>query len=145
MKDIETRTDIDLIMRVFYERALGDDVIGYIFSDVAHLDLERHLPIIGDFWESLLFGTSSYSEHKRNPLAIHKELHLKEPLTSEHFERWLRIFSVSVDEEFSGERAEILKTRANAIALRMRAFLHDGDVPAIRPVGIVVENRSHPE
>ena len=52
MNDIETRTDIDLIMRVFYERALADEVIGFIFSDVAHLDLERHLPIIGDFWES---------------------------------------------------------------------------------------------
>lgn len=145
MNDIETRTDIDLLMRVFYERALADEVIGYIFSDVAQLDLERHLPIIGDFWESLLFGTAAYSEHKRNPLAIHKELHLKEPLTAGHFERWLRIFSVSVDEEFAGERAEVLKTRANAIALRMQTFLKDGEAPPIRPVGIGAANQLHPE
>ena len=47
MNDIETRIDIDLLMRVFYERALADDVIGYIFSGVAKLDLEIGCGIIG--------------------------------------------------------------------------------------------------
>ena len=102
MGDIETRTDIDLIMRVFYERALVDEVIGYIFTDVAKLDLEKHLPIIGDFWESMLFGKRVYQKHGRNPLLVHQALHLRERLTIEHFERWLKIFKFSVDEEFAG-------------------------------------------
>ncbi|MBK8305279.1 MAG: group III truncated hemoglobin [Chloracidobacterium sp.] len=53
--DIENRADIDLLMQNFYQRALADDVIGYIFTDVAHLDLESHLPIIGDFGRQCYF------------------------------------------------------------------------------------------
>ncbi len=123
MKDIETRADIDRLMHVFYERVLVDDVIGYIFTDVAKLDLEHHLPIIGDFWESLLFGTPAYAVHGRNPMLVHKELHAKSELTYEHFERWLKIFNPTVDDFFAGERAEHLKTRAGAIAGRMLEFL----------------------
>jgi len=61
--------NINLFMRPFYERALEDDVIGYIF-EIAGLDLDKHLPVISDFWESVLFGTSDYAKHGRNPLAI---------------------------------------------------------------------------
>lgn len=28
---------------------MDDDVIGFYFHDVAHLDLAHHLPVIGDF------------------------------------------------------------------------------------------------
>lgn len=127
MNDIESRTDIDLLMNVFYRRALADDVIGYIFTDVAKLDLEHHLPIIGDFWETLLFQTGNYPKHGRNPLEVHKNLHLREDLTADHFERWLNIFVASVDEQFTGERAEFLKMRAHSIALRMQDVIRSAD------------------
>ena len=123
MRDIETRADIDKLMDLFYERALVDGTIGYIFTDVARLDLEHHLPIIGDFWESLLFGTDVYAKHGRNPLMVHQELHSKSSLTREHFQRWLEIFTTTVDEVFEGERADHIKMRARAIAGRMRDFL----------------------
>src|SRR5688572_1108382 len=128
MDDIETRGDIDRLMVAFYERVLGDDVIGYIFTDVAKLDIEHHLPIIGDFWESLLFGTPAYSERGRNAMLVHRELHEKSELTARHFDRWLEIFKATIDEMFDGERAGYLKERAAAIALRMLDFL--GVVPA---------------
>jgi len=131
VKDIETRADIDELMQAFYARALTDTVIGYIFTDVAKLDLEHHLPIIGDFWESLLFGTPAYSKHGRNPLLVHRELHEKSALTAEHFRRWLEMFVATIDEMFSGERAEFLKQRAAAIAVRMQEFL-DVETPAVR-------------
>jgi hemoglobin len=121
--DIRNRSDIDRLMHVFYERALVDDKIGYIFTDVAHLDLEHHLPIIGDFWESMLFGTQVYAKHGRNPLLVHRELDEKEPLTREHFERWLEIFERTVDDLFDGELADNLKIRASSIAGRMLDFL----------------------
>src|SRR5678816_4489908 len=109
LKDVESRSDIDRLMQVFYERALGDPVIGYIFTDVAKLDLEHHLPIIGDFWESLLFGTPVYQQHGRNPMLVHKDLHEKSELVLEHFERWLEIFTKTVDDLFDGENAEHLQ------------------------------------
>ncbi len=90
--DLENREDIDLLMREFYSEAMADDVIGYIFTDVAKLDLDHHLPIIGDFWESMLFQTGVYQKHGRNPLQVHAELDEKSPLEFEHFERWLEIF-----------------------------------------------------
>ncbi len=122
-KDIQSRTDIDRLMNQFYARATRDQIIGYIFSDVAKLDLEHHLPVISDFWETLLFGMGNYQRHGRNPLQIHGELSLKTPLHAEHFRRWLDIFRETIDESFSGERAEFAKTRAEAIANRMLNFV----------------------
>lgn len=103
--DIETRADIDDLMNRFYSKALNDEVIGYIFK-IAKLDIEHHLPVIGDFWETLLFGTGDYQRHGRNPLQLHALLNLKTPLRAEHFRRWLEIFTETVDETFAGERAE---------------------------------------
>ena len=70
-QDIENREDIDELMREFYAAAMTDEVIGYIFTDVAKLDLDHHLPIIGDFWETMLFQTGSYAKHGRNPMQVH--------------------------------------------------------------------------
>ena len=122
-KDIENRADIDDLMNRFYAKATTDETIGYIFTDVANLNLEHHLPIIGDFWESLLFGTGSYQKHGRNPLLVHAALNEKTPLLIEHFERWLELFRISVDDKFAGDRAEFIKLRANAIANRMLNFV----------------------
>lgn len=129
-KDIETRADIDELMNCFYARAIADETIGYIFTDVAGLDLEKHLPVIGDFWETLLFGAGNYQQHGRNPLAIHAALNGKTPLLPKHFRRWLEIFHQTVDENFSGERSEFIKMRAEAIANRFQNFL--SGVPAVK-------------
>ncbi len=122
-KDIETRVDIDDLMKRFYAQATSDETIGYIFTEIAHLDLEHHLPVIGDFWESLLFGTGNYQKHGRNPLQIHAALDQKSPLTAKHFRRWLELFRAAVDESFTGTRAEFIKLRAEAIASRFSTFL----------------------
>ncbi len=121
--DIENRADIDLLMQNFYERALTDGVIGYIFTDVAHLDLESHLPIIGDFWETLLFRSGDYASYGRNPLEVHRQLHLKSAFEPKHFSRWLELFVQCVDEEFEGVRADFIKMRAHAIANRFQENL----------------------
>lgn len=129
MNDIETRLDIDALMRSFYQKAINDEMIGYIFTDVAKLDLEKHLPVIGDFWENLLLGANVYQRHGRNPLQIHANLNEKTPLKSEHFRRWLEIFREVLDDSFSGPRAEFAKLRAEAIANRMKNFV--GGVPDV--------------
>ena len=122
-KDITSREDIDLLMVRFYGRAMSDPVIGYLFTQVAQLDLEHHLPVIGDFWESALFGAGKYSRHRRNPLLIHAALDSKSPLESHHFERWLTLFAETIDESFSGARADFAKQRGEAIAQRMQQYI----------------------
>jgi hemoglobin len=136
LKDIEGRVDIDLLMRMFYEQALADDLIGSIFTDVANLDLEAHLPIIGDFWEALLFRSSAYGESGRNPMEVHRLLHLRSKFEGRHFSRWLELFRHAVDENFAGTRADFIKMRAAAIAHRFQENLgiaevnSEGDVQA---------------
>ena len=122
-KDIEARADINILMNSFYAKAMGDEVIGYIFTEVAKLDLEHHLPIIGDFWETLLFGTGGYQKYGQNPMQIHAQLNEETPLRTEHFRRWLELFRATVDELFAGERAEVAKLRAGMIADRMLIFV----------------------
>ena len=89
--DIASREDIDALMVRFYGRAMSDPLIGPLFTDVARLDLEHHLPVIGDFWESTLFGSGVYSRHRRNPLLVHAELDRKARLEPRHFARWLEL------------------------------------------------------
>jgi hemoglobin len=133
-RDIENRQDIDLLMHEFYAVAIVDKSIGYIFTDVAKLNLEHHLPIIGDFWETMLFQTGEYARHGRNPLQVHGELAKKTPLLFEHFERWLEIFTETVDANFEGDRADFIKMRARAIANRMLSY-----VSSISPLSRISE------
>lgn len=121
--DIAGRADIDALMRAFYGRVLTDKVIGRLFTEVAKLDLDHHLPIIGDFWETVLFAPGDYARHGRNPLQVHLELHAREPLRAEHFARWLELFDASVDGLFAGPRATFAKQRARGIAFRFMSAM----------------------
>ncbi|KAF2519608.1 group III truncated hemoglobin [Flavobacterium salilacus subsp. salilacus] len=113
MKDIETRADIELFMREFYGRLLADPAINYMFTDVAKIDLEEHLPHLADFWEQTLFYKGNY---RKNVLQIHQELNDKETITDLHFEIWLSHFTTTADLLFCGNNTEKIKTRALSIA-----------------------------
>jgi hemoglobin len=54
-KDIIDRTDIENLVNRFYDKVKKDDLIGFIFNDVAKLDWEKHLPTMYDFWEGIIF------------------------------------------------------------------------------------------
>ena len=117
MGDIETREDCERLVRAFYGRALTDEVIGWLFTDVAKLDLEAHVPRISAFWETVLLGAQTYSGGAFRP---HAELHGKVTLREGHFDRWLQLWFGTVDELFAGERANVAKLHALRVA---RAFL----------------------
>jgi hemoglobin len=117
MKDIESREDLEIFTRAFYTRLLADDKVNYIFTDVAQIDLEEHLPKITDFWELSMFHTGPY---RNNPMQVHMQLNDKEQLTSEHFDIWLGHFNATVDELFEGPNTEKIKTRAVSIATIMK-------------------------
>lgn len=115
-RDIVDREDCERLVRSFYGRALEDPVIGWIFVDVAQLDLEAHVPVIASFWETMLLGARTYA---RQAFAVHARLHAIAPLQPEHFRRWLLLWDTTVDELFVGERAELAKAHALRVA---RAF-----------------------
>ncbi len=116
-KDIANREDLLLLVTVFYKKLLADDSISYLFTDVAKIDMAHHLPVLVDFWESILFQTDTY---RKNAMQPHLALHQQSPLQKNHFETWLRYFKESVDELFDGEKALITKERATSIATVMQ-------------------------
>jgi hemoglobin len=114
--DIETRDDCERLVRAFYAKAFDDAMIGYLFTDVARLDLEAHVPRITSFWETVLLGNRTYSG---GAFGKHADLHAKSELREGHFERWLQLWFGTVDELFAGDRANLAKIHALRVA---RAF-----------------------
>jgi hemoglobin len=108
--DIKTREDLEHLLSEFYKVVMKDAEIGHHFID---LDLESHLPVIVDFWEKTLFGKAVYFG---NPLLVHQQLNAKSPLKLEHFQRWVEVFSQTIDKFYAGEMAENAKLRAKMIA-----------------------------
>jgi hemoglobin len=118
--DIHDRADCERLVRAFYGRALTDPVIGFIFVDVARLDLEAHVPRITSFWETILLGAQTYGGGAFRPHAV---LNTKVRLRAGHFERWLWLWRTTVDELFAGERAELAKSHAERVARAFHARL----------------------
>jgi hemoglobin len=134
--DIETRADCELLVRTFYERALTDPVIGWLFTDIAHLDLEAHLPRIASFWETILLGAHSYSG---GAFAPHAALNARVPLRGGHFERWLWLWRETVDAQFAGPRAAQAKAHAGRVAAAFQARLaHPDDAGALADAEILL-------
>jgi hemoglobin len=116
-KDITDRDDLLLLIDLFYKKLLADDTISYLFTDVAKINLAHHLPVLIDFWDSLLFQSDTYHKNAMQP---HIALHQQSPLQKHHFETWLRYFNESVDTLFAGEKAFMAKEKARSIATVMQ-------------------------
>jgi hemoglobin len=119
-KDIENRDDIILLVNNFYEKVNTDTVIGPFFTEVVKMNWERHLPLMYDFWENSIFYTGNYTG---NPMEIHKRLNRISPLTDAHFDRWNKLFALSVNELFEGEKASLALQRAHSISTVMKIKL----------------------
>ena len=83
--------------------------------------MESHLPHLFDFWENILLKPNGY---KRNVLKVHVDLNEKAKLSPAHFERWLDLFSTTVDDLFQGIIANSAKNKALSIATVMQTKLH---------------------
>jgi len=106
MKEIEEREDIILLVNNFYEKVKQDDLLNPLFAQV---NWPSHLPIMYNFWSSMLLGEQSY---QGNPFQKHVGL----VITVLHFDRWLELFQRTVDENFTGDKAIEVKDRARSIA-----------------------------
>lgn len=117
-KDITTRKDIELLVKTFYDRVISDSLIGPVFTEIAKVNWEKHLPVMCDFWENALLYSGSY---QGNPMDLHKHLHKIMPLQLEHFQQWNQLFISTVDDLFSGEKALLAKQRTLKISAILQA------------------------
>jgi len=94
----EQEQSIDRMVRLFYERALADAVLGPIFRGAIH-DWEEHIAIVRDFWSGVIHGTARY---KGNAFAPHMKLQF-EP---EAFDHWIATFESAARDALAPEDSE---------------------------------------
>lgn len=107
--DIATSEDIKTLVDAFYQKVNRDDLLSPIFTAIVGGRWDEHLPVMYKFWDSMLLGAGSY---QGAPFPKHAAL----PLEQQHFERWLTLFSETLDENFSGPKSTEAKSRALCIA-----------------------------
>lgn len=109
-RDIETITDIQLLVDTFYTRVRENELIGPIFDGVIQDRWPEHLGKMYKFWQTVLLEEHTYFGA---PFPPHAEL----PVKKEHFDTWLSLWRETVDRHFEGERAEDAKWRADKMAV----------------------------
>jgi len=108
-KDIQTEDDIRTLVDSFYDKVKCDEMLSPIFNEIVKVDWNEHLPLLYSFWSALLFQTKDF---KGQPFPKHAVL----PVQKEHFTRWVSLFVKTVNENFSGAKAEEAKNFARSIA-----------------------------
>lgn len=111
--DITNRADIVLLVDTFYKKVKQDDVIGHFFTKVIELSWEKHMPIMYDFWETLLLSTAGYAGNVMQP---HINLDKMSAIDPEHFDRWLLHWTDTVNDLFAGFKADEAVSRAQTMA-----------------------------
>lgn len=122
--DLDSPAHIRFFIERFYDKVLVDDLLAHIFTDVAGIDIDVHIPMICSYWEKLLLGDSSYRRHTMN---IHRHLHQKFPFTHVEFDRWLSLFIATANEHFAGGKTQRAIQIASSIAKNMDIALNKKD------------------
>lgn len=137
--DITGRAEIETLVNTFYDRVRGDDLLGFIFDDVAKTDWTAHLPKMHAFWETVLFRSGGYTG---NPLAVHARLVPQTAMARPQFDRWLTLFSATVDDLFAGENAGHIKRCAEDMANVIHARINQMADVRFDPVRLTAEQRA---
>lgn len=130
IRDLESRADIEALLRSFYGQALHDELLAEPFAEIRERGLESHLPVMCDFWETVLFRAGRY---RRNALHAHQHVHNRVPLSDKHFLRWLALWSATVDRMYRGPVAEHAKVQATRIAGSLHYRLTGDHASDLRP------------
>jgi hemoglobin len=128
--DITDRDDIALLVRSFYRDAAMDDLLGPVFH-AAQVRWDAHVATLIDFWAWQLLGQPGYDGH---PLRAHEPVHERTPLSHRHYERWIELFTETVDTSFVGPRAEAAKQRGRKMAAAMERLLAGVSADGGRPI-----------
>jgi len=119
-RDLAGRDDIEALLRRFYGKALYDDMLAEPFAEIRARGLESHLPVMCDFWETVLFRAGRY---RRNALHAHQHVQQRVPLSADHFLRWLTLWNATIDQMYRGPLAEHAKIQAARIATSLHRRL----------------------
>ena len=126
LTDIQGEIDIQQMVDAFYSKVRADDILGVIFDDIAQVDWDEHLPIMYQFWSTILLHREGY---RGKPIEAH--VRLDADMRFDHgvglsrvdFQRWLSLFYETINERFRGPRAEMAKRGAGRMGEHMMESL----------------------
>lgn len=107
--EITALDDIRLLVDTFYTKVRSDALLGPVFDERIKDRWPLHLEKMYAFWQTTLLGEHTYTGRPFPP-------HATMPVGHAHFERWVTLFTQTVDELFTGEKAAEAKWRAQKIA-----------------------------
>jgi hemoglobin len=108
-KDIMTLEDVRKLVDTFYEKVREDELLAPIFNERIPDRWTQHLEKMYAFWQTVLLDDRTYYA---SPFPPHAELQVNHS----HFQKWIELFSTTVDMLFKGEKANEAKLRAMKIA-----------------------------
>lgn len=124
MKDIETLSDIRLLVDEFYGKVRKDELIGPIFDERIGDNWGRHLDIMYRFWQTVLLEEGK--TYFGNPFIKHAPL----PIFEQHFQRWLLLWKETLQKNFNGPLAEEAYDRADKMGyvfqVKLNAIREEG-------------------
>lgn len=115
--EILTLDDIKLLVDTFYERVRDNELLAPVFDERIQNNWPHHLEKMYRFWQTVLLDEHTYLGSPFPP-------HAKLPVAHEHFATWLALFNQTVDELFTGLKAEEAKWRAAKMAEMFEAKIH---------------------
>jgi hemoglobin len=122
--DIQELDDVKQLVDSFYGKVRNDILIGPIFDEKIQDRWPQHLSKMYTFWQTVLLGEHTYYG---SPFPPHAHL----PVEGEHFDRWLALFSETLNEHFSGKVADEAMWRAQKMAemfqYKLQAFRSNHD------------------
>src|SRR5665213_1224241 len=101
-KEIISLDDIKTLVDTFYGKVRKDELIGPIFEERIHDRWPQHLETMYTFWQTLLLQDRTYFGA---PFPPHANL----PISHNHFERWMELFTQTLDDLFTGAIAQDAK------------------------------------
>ena len=107
--DILSLDDVRQLVDTFYGKVQQDEMLAPIFNSRIQDRWPEHLEKMYRFWQTLLLEEHTYFGAPFPP-------HAKLPVEHLHFEKWLTLFQDTVNELFTGEKAEEAKWRGNKMA-----------------------------
>lgn len=109
MKDIEDLEDVKVLVDTFYGRIRKDKLLGQIFENLIQDRWPEHLERMYRFWQTVLLEEHTYHGSPFPP-------HLHMPVEATHFDRWVELFTGTLDSLFDGEKADRAKWQGSRMA-----------------------------
>ena len=139
LPDLSDRDDIVRLVDRFYEHVRDDAKLGPVFSEIADVDWETHLPKMYDFWDTVLFRAGTF---RGNPIGAHAKLVPLTDMGKPTFDHWLELFSSTVAELFEGENAGHIVRCAEDMANVLYSKINKVPDPRFDPANLTPEQKA---